>query len=389
MKQAHSIRIPNFLREIRDFWALQDPANKKTRTLTFYSEKDIYFQYFEGLIGAVLEKSALDICYITSDPDDPIFLSPEKRIKSFYIRNSLANVIADLDARALVMTMPDLDKFQIRRSPKTGHCVYIFHGVTSTHFGYRFGALDHYDALLCVGPHQVEELRKAESLYGLKPRELVECGYHRVEKIYREHRRYLEKSAPPTVLVAPTWGENSIFETCLGEVIAALARTEYRVVVRPHPESIKRRGPVIRELARKIRAIPNMELELDLVSDETLHRADVLITDTSAISFEYAFGTERPVIFIDIPLKKVNPRYEELGIEAMEVLLRDRIGLPVPPARIPELKTLVAGIIDDGPAFRERIIESRQKYLFNWMRSSEAGADFLIGLCTAEAPAAG
>ena len=41
---------------------------------------------------------------------------------------------------------------------------------------------------------------------------------------------------------------------------------------------------------------------------------------------EYAYGFEKPVLFIDLPRKINNPAYSQLGIEPMELSVRNEIG---------------------------------------------------------------
>ena len=44
---------------------------KRRRRVVFYSEGKSYWPLFKGLIDGVLEKSELNICYITSGKNDP------------------------------------------------------------------------------------------------------------------------------------------------------------------------------------------------------------------------------------------------------------------------------------------------------------------------------
>ena len=48
-------------------------------------------------------------------------------------------------------------------------------------------------------------------------------------------------------------------------------------------------------------------------------QAIAIITDWSGIAPEYAYGTERPVIYLDIPQKVVNEQFAELELEPNEV----------------------------------------------------------------------
>ena len=50
---------------------------------------------------------------------------------------------------------------------------------------------------------------------------------------------------PPVVLIAPTWGDMSIFNTCGEELISVLLGAGYRVIMRPHYQSNRQTPEVI------------------------------------------------------------------------------------------------------------------------------------------------
>ena len=304
-----------------------------------------------------MERSDLKIAYLTADIEDPIYQLNNPRIKPFYIQNFEAALFPKLDSRAVVMTLPDLNRFYIKKTTNPGvNHIYVFHAVGSTHLQYNFGAFDHYDTIFCVGPHHETELRKAEELYGLPPKTMVRYGYPYLEQVYQVHQDYSSRNAPTpegrkTVLIAPTWGANCILETCIDEIAAVLSRTEFNVVVRPHPEFCKRRPQVINRLKKSLAGSANIRLELDLVSGLNVHNTDILITDWSGIGFEFAFGTGRPVLFIDTPLKIDNPKYQELGLEPLEVFSRNQIGKSLPLDKITEIGAVLTSFIADFDKF--------------------------------------
>ena len=77
--------------------------------------------------------------------------------------------------------------------------MYLFHALVSTHMMYRYGAFDHYDSILCVGPHQVAEIRKHEEINKLSPKRLIEAGYYRLERIYQSYQKYLQNKSSSTL----------------------------------------------------------------------------------------------------------------------------------------------------------------------------------------------
>ena len=57
-----------------------------------------------------------------------------------------------------------------------------------------------------------------------------------------------------------------------------------------------------------------------------MHQYDLLVADRGGSALEYAFGLERPVLFVDVPRKVFNPKYERIGCSPMEVQVRFEIG---------------------------------------------------------------
>ncbi len=319
--------------------------------------------------------------YITSDPADPLRSSAPEGLRVFWFRRLLPFVIQFLRAPALVMTTTDLHRFHLRRSVFPVNHVYLFHALVSTHMIYRFGAFDHYDTILCGGPHHVREIRRAEELYRLRPKRLLEAGYPHLDELADAHRRRLgrPREGKGTVLIAPSWGAANILESCEPRLTQALSGAGYRVIVRPHPEFCRRNPDRIAQLS-KILASKGGVMDMDYGSEESLHAADLLITDWSGIAMEYAFATERPVLFLDVLRKVNNPRYEELGIPSLEAEIRERIGQVVSPVEVERIPGRAEQMLREGPDYRPRIVEERARRLFNAGSSAAACADFLLEL---------
>lgn len=371
---------------IREFVSLYQffrRANRPWRRLVFYSEGPVYSEYVEGLIEGVLSRTPLRIGYITSAEDDPILRGGQERLRAFYFNTLLPFVLLFLDAKVVVLTMTDLHRFHIRRSVRGAHHVYVFHALVSTHMGYRPGAFDHYDTIFCAGPHQLRELRRAEALHRLPAKRLVEVGYHRLERLYADHQSFQRRpvEGKGLVLVAPSWGEANILETCVREAVTVLIHAGYRVVIRPHPESMKRRPEVIAALQREFTSNGQVEMELEQRSDRSIHEADALVTDWSGIALEYAFGTERPVLFLDVPPKVRNPDYGQWGIEPVERALRSQLGVVLKPEAVGSIAQAVGTLMARRAEYRERIQRCRAQYVYNFGHASEAAVRELLALC--------
>ena len=180
------------------------------RSIVFYAENKASMNHFRTLIFELTERMNFQICYITSVKDDPIFTSTNKNILSFYIGEGIARTkfFLTLRAKILVMDMPDLDTYHIKRSKEYPvHYIYLFHSMFSIHSYLRKGALDNYDTIFCVGPHQVNEIRATEKLYELKPKKIVNYGFGRLDTLLQEKEEF-EKSdsnMKDLILITPSY----------------------------------------------------------------------------------------------------------------------------------------------------------------------------------------
>ena len=148
-------------KELKKFENLTD----KERSIVFYAENQASMNHFRLLISELTEEKNLQICYVTSVKNDPIFSSKNKNIITFYIGDGTTRTkfFLTLKAKILIMDMPDLQTFHIKRSKVYPvHYVYIFHSMFSTHSYLRKGALDNYDTIFCVGDHHEKEIRATE-----------------------------------------------------------------------------------------------------------------------------------------------------------------------------------------------------------------------------------
>jgi YidC/Oxa1 family membrane protein insertase len=371
--------------DIKKFMRL--PENKKS--IVFYSEHEGYFPNFEGIIKELTEKHKRHVCYVTSSAKDPILLTKNNFITPIYSKTLLPWFMRFLSTQVCVMTMPDIDKFHIRRSINPVHYVYIFHALVSTHMMYQEGAFDHYDTIICTDNRQIKEIRAREKQEKLVKKHLVPGGYYRLEKIYKsylEHKKNKRAPSIKTVLIAPSWGEHNIIKTCGKKIIKnILQNTNYNVILRPHPEITKRTPGVLLEYKKLFGKNSRFRLETSVATNKSMLNADLLITDLSGIAFEYAFGTERPVLFVDLPYKIKNKNYKKLGIEPFEVSIRSELGAIVSPNNLsglnPPTDTIsdkIKTILSKQDLFKEKIQKLRAKYVYKFGESSQIAAKTIL-----------
>ncbi len=372
---------PNTKRERADYKRFFSVVNKH---LVIYSESSGFYKYYKGIVEYILEHSNITIHYITGDPDDQIFkLSKEQpRIRAYYIgEKRLITMMMKMDADIVAMTMPDIENYHIKRSyvRKDIEYIYIPHGMDSLNLTMRTGSMDHYDTVFCVGKHQKEEIEKTEAAYELPHKTLVEWGYSLLDEM-REDYQKLPKTNNDVkrILIAPSWQTDNIVDSCLEEILDGLAGKGYQVIVRPHPQHVRHRAEQMEALKKKYENQPDIEIQTDFSSNQTVFEADLMITDWSGIAYEYAYTTQKPVLFINTPMKVMNPEYERIDTVPLNILLRDEIGCSLDLEHLNEIAERVDMLLQESDAYYEKIGDFVEEYVYNLGTSSKVGADYIL-----------
>lgn len=370
-------------REKADYKRFFSVANKH---LVFYSEKSGFYKYFQNVIEYLLSHSNVIIHYVTNDPNDKIFeLAKEQpRIRPYYIGpKKIITLMMKMDAQIVVMTTPDLENYYIKRSyvRKDTEYIYLCHGVMSTTMCMRKGAYDHFDTVMCVGQHQIDEIRETEAMYHLPAKNLVPCGYGMLDNMLAAYEKMPEEAhAQKRILIAPSWQEGNILESCIEELVQQLYGEGHFVVVRPHPEFIKRFPGKMEAIAAKFQNLdPKLfSLETDFSSNVTIYTADIVITDWSGIAQEFAFTTKRPVLLINTPMKVLNPEYVKYEHQPLDITLRPELGRTLELDEISKAGAAVEELLENRAYYAEKLDEITHRCVFNLGSSGAAAGRYIL-----------
>jgi hypothetical protein len=370
-----------FFRHLMDVTSMMR-LPRSERKIIFYSEGKSYWVHLEGILKEFLRQSNIPVCYVTSGKDDPGLHYKHPNLRSYKIdeggcRNWL---FKNIDTDLMVMTMPDIETYQVKRSKYPVHYVYVQHSIVSLHMIYRKSAFDHFDTVFCAGPHQVKEIRAIEEKYQLPEKTIIEHGYGRLDAIIEN--RKISKAQPPNnpkkILIAPSWGEHCLVETIGNQVVSHLLENKFHVILRPHPQTIKYAKVQIKEILERHKNNSNFELEVNIACQDSLHQSDLMISDWSGAALDYSFGLGKPVLFIDVPRKVNNPEYELLDIIPFEIWIRDNIGKTHSAEKIDSLSDSVNELLSNDTY--ADIDSITRENVFNIGKSAQVGAKHLAQL---------
>jgi len=372
-------------------WRKYRKLSADWRTIVVFSESGQDWHYFAALIEVLNGELGRKVTYVTADLNDPGLGRQHELFQAICIPEGffLTLHFQMQKATVVVLTMMDLDNLQLKKSINPVHYIYLFHALGSTHMVDHADSYDAYDSLFCIGPHHVAELRKRESMTALAPRNLFEYGHPRLEKLLAEagsHDKQRLTTALPVVLIAPTWGEQSIFNTCGEELTGLLLDAGFHVIVRPHHHTQRLTPEVPGKLKERFGSHENFEYQDRMGESETLFRSDVLVCDWSAMALEYALGLGKPVLFIDLPRRVRNPRWRTLGIEPLEVTFRELAGDIVSPQELDEVPERITRLMENRQFFMQTMQQLRPQMVFNIGNSVERGAREIARLADENAP---
>lgn len=364
--------------EKRDYKRFLKYENKQ---IVFYSEKNGFYKYFRNVIELIIKKTDIVVHYVTSDPNDEVFILQSDQFQVYYIgENKLIVLMMKMDADIVVMTMPDLQKYHIKRSMVRDDIEYIYmdHGIGSDNLMLRKHALDYFDTIFIANDIVHNEIRRQEEVYGLKPKNIVKYGFALIDNMIAAYEEQEVQNDPKVILIAPSWQEDNMLDLCIDEILPKLLQHEYRVILRPHPQYVRHCEPKLKELEQRYQSYGNFTLQRDFSSNDTVFNADVLMTDWSGIAYEYSFTTLKPAVFINTPMKVMNPDWEEIGVTPFDIEVRDQMGISVELDQLDSVDKVVETLLYKEDYSRENMRKMREKYLYNISRSAEVGAEYII-----------
>lgn len=365
----------NFFKHLRNVIAFNQ-LDPQERQIVFYSEGKNYWVHLKGMVEQLLAQTDITICYVSSSANDPGLHQNHHRLLSFLIDESWVRNwwFENLQANLLVLSMPDLHQYQVKRSKYPVHYIYVQHSLVSKHMVYRKGAFDYYDSIFCAAPHHLKEIRALEKQYGLPPKDLYQHGYSRLDSII-QNAKHTQKNAaksPTHVLIAPSWGSKNITEAFGLKLVNKLLAEGFVVTLRPHPQTVKYSRKLIDSIVNLNKDNPKFFYEYNVDGESSLHDSDIMISDWSGAALDYAFGLGKPVLFIDVPKKINNEAYEAIKLIPFEESIRTKIGAIMPTSELDHVAQWIKRCLMKKPQV------SDQQLPFNMGQVDKIGAELIM-----------
>jgi len=314
-----------------------------------------------------------DFVYLSADPDDPgLNFLKEKGIEAHCLGHMNAAIVQlnRLKADVIVMTTPQLEVVQLKRSKDVRHYCHLIHAPIDIHTYKKF-AFDHYDSVLCSSTFQMENLRQLEQDRNRPAKKLLETGC----TYYDLKSPETDNSQRDALLLAPTWGEKSFLAQGGIEVIKELLSLDYPLIFRPHPQSWISDKELLDTLVETFQDNPHFILDSSPDNGPSLKRAKIMVCDFSGVIYDFILLQQQPVIAVERNWKDGGYESSDLTNKQSTYALLEKAGEVLPFSEIEHLPEAVERALSKkvAPGLSD-------PFIFNFGKAGKIAAEQIRGL---------
>lgn len=355
-------------------FSFADKINKKENIskakIIIYGEDKRYYNVFKPIIEELINLEIPTI-YYSSSYDDKIFEIKSDFLKSEFIGtgNKAYAKLNFIEADICLMTTPNLDVFQLKRSKGVKKYVHITHSSAETST-YCLYSLDFFDAVFLNGEHQIRDIRELENKRNTIIKDLYVVGNPYLDELSKMKETITkENNNKKTILIAPSWGMNCLFRRFGEKLLDNIVNSDYNIIIRPHPQSLISDKDIIDKFQNRYKYKNNVEWDFNRVNIYSLSKADIMISDFSGVIFDYAFLFEKPTIIPSFNFDKRGYDAIELKDETWTLKTLPKISVSLDENNFSEISNIVNETINNK-SLKENILKVKEEA---YMYRGEAG----------------
>ncbi len=343
-----------------------------------FAEVKRYWEVFKPLCDE-FERRGIDVLYWTTAPDDPVLDLNYEHIKFEFIGegNKAYAKLNMVNACIVIASTPGLEVYQWKRSKFVNHYCHVQHAANDI-AGYRMFGIDYFDSILLSGQYQIDQVRELEAKRDLPPKDLALVGIP-----YMDDMRTMIKSCDKrecdktTVLLAPSWGPNSIFNKYGAAILDELVKTGYKVIIRPHPHSFISDPGMIEGIMEQFPANDNLVWDRSSDNFESLMNADILISDFSGIIFDFTLAFDKPILYADTSFDKACYDYYWIDDEPWTLSILPYLGKRLSNDNVKDIKNLIDEVLSD-PRYKDGRDKARSETWVYMGEGTKRTVDFIV-----------
>lgn len=360
---------------------IETEASKKARII-IYGEDKRYYNVFKPIIEELI-KLEIPVIYYSSSEDDQIFEIKNDLLHTEFIGvgNKAYAKLNFIEADICLMTTPNLDVFQLKRSKGVKKYIHITHSSAETST-YCLYSLDFFDIVFLNGEHQIRDIRELERKRNAIIKDLYVIGSPYLDELSKLKSTVVKelkgkyKDNRKTVLLAPSWGMNCIFRRFGEKLIDNIVNSDYNVIIRPHPQSIISDKDILDKFKERYKDKDNVEWDFNRLNIYSLSRADIMISDFSGVIFDYTFLFEKPVIVPSFVFDKRGTDAIEIDEEVWTFETLPKISFKLDESNFSNISSIISQTINNN-ALRDNIIKAKEEAYMYPGESAKRSADYI------------
>lgn len=360
--------------------ALTDTKNYKK--FVIFGEDERYWNVFKPILEE-FEKRQIEVTFFVANENDPSFKEGYKYVNIEVIGtgNKAYAKLNLLNAGFVLMTTPGLEVYQLKRSKKVKHYSHIFHSCSDT-MGYRLFSLDYFDSILMSGDFQGEYIRILEKIRDLPAKDLITVGCPYLDTLKEKYDAIPEeKNHQFTVLLSPSWGKSAILSLYGESLIDPLVESGFKIIIRPHPQSKISEKDMLDRLHSKYDNCKNIEWDTNRENIYSIKKADIMISDFSAIVYDYIFLRDKPLIYAtsEFDMDPYDGADIPDDVDIWQFSTLEKIGIKLNKEDFKNIKEIIQNASDSPELANARKIAKEQA----WQHINEAGkrtVDYMISI---------
>ncbi len=373
----------------RELATAPTPQTAEAPPILLFSEGHTYWSTFQPIVEELLARG-VTFSYLTLDHHDPGLLidSPLMHAKLLPRNRTGFAKVQQTRAGLMLSTTPNIGcpDYPLQRPAQVKDLVHVFHSLANVSC-YRKGSLDFYDSVLMVGPHEEAPIRRVEQARGLRTKRLIPAGLPYLEVLHDQRHR---PSAAPvetvsdfrfdrtgaTVLLAPSWGPKGCLSEYGTDFVKDLAKAGFNIIVRLHPHSHVFEPAQVQKWQEALQGIDAIRWDTHTLGTQAMAQAQILISDTSSIRFDFAFVYEKPVITLPIAAASQTDFECDYLDQIWTETMAPNLGALVKPEELSSLPQLVTETMANFKP--EHLQGLRDQAVSNFGTSSQVIVDYMV-----------
>jgi len=184
--------------------------HKNKSSIVVYNEGNQYFSTFYPILSEMTKRN-IEFMYLYSNDDDFIIKSIDGiNCHCIGVSNKAFLYLNTLEADICILTTPNLDIFQIKKSAGVKHYMHLHHATSGT-AGYKVFGTDCFDSVLVPNRKDKELIRGLEKERNI-PKKIIEIvGTAYLDYFSQEIKKItVHKNDNINILISPTWGKHGL-----------------------------------------------------------------------------------------------------------------------------------------------------------------------------------